>query len=328
MAKIVMGIGSSHSPILLMKPPAWLVRGATDDQNRHALHDDTGTRVSYSELLAKADPAILNEITPEKLEQRHAQNQAAIARLAELLSEAKPDMVVIIGDDHKEVFQEDNMPALSIYWGETLPYEPKGIMKWKYDPDLDQELWYPQGARDYPVATAHAERLIRGMMTDGFDVAQSKYFKDGQTMSHSFGYIYHKLMTDGAVPVIPVTINTYYPPNNITPLRAYQIGRSIRQQIESWDEDLRVAVVSTGGLSHFVVDEAFDREFLEKLALGGEQLHANLPLERLQSGSSEVRCWSLLAGAVDGMEMSLIDYVPCYRSPAGTGCGMAFATWS
>jgi 3-O-methylgallate 3,4-dioxygenase len=328
MAKIVIGIGSSHSPILLMKPPAWLVRGATDDQNRHALHDNTGARVSYSELLAKADRAILNEITPEKLEQRHAQNQAAIARLAELLNDAKPDVVVIIGDDHKEVFQEDNMPALSVYWGETLPYEPKGIMKWKYDPDLDQELWYPQGARDYPVATAHAESLIRGMMTDGFDVAQSKYFKDGQTMSHSFGYVYHKLMTDGAIPVIPVTINTYYPPNNISPLRAFQIGKSIRQQIESWDEDLRVAVVATGGLSHFVVDEAFDREFLHKLGMGGEQLHAKLPLERLQSGSSEVRCWSLLAGAVDGMEMSLIDYVPCYRSAGGTGCGMAFAAWS
>lgn len=328
MAKIVMGIGSSHSPTLLMKPSAWLARATTDDQNFFVLHDKTGARVTYAELLEQADPAILEEITRDKLEQRHAQNQAAVARLAAILIEVDPDIVVIIGDDHKEVFHDDNMPALSVYWGETIPYRPKGIMKWKYDPDLDQELWYPQEEKDYPVASVQAERLIRGMMNDGFDVAQSKYFKDDQAMSHSFGYVYHKLMIDKVFPAIPVSINTYYPPNNVSPLRAYQIGESIRRQVESWDEDLRVVVMSTGGLSHFVVDEAFDRDFLQKLAIGGVRPHADLPLKKLQSGNSEFRCWSALAGAVDGMHMDLIDYIPCYRSPAGTGCAMAFATWS
>jgi 3-O-methylgallate 3,4-dioxygenase len=328
MAKIVMGIGSSHSPTLLMKPSAWLARAATDDQNFFVLHDRSGARVTYTELLEKADPRILDEITPAKLEQRHQQNQAAVARLAEMLNEVDPDIVVIIGDDHKEVFRDDNMPALSVYWGETIPYRPTGIMKWKYDPDLDQALWYPQEPKVYPVASRYAERLIRGMMDDGFDVAQSKYFKDDQAMSHSFGYVYYKLMTEEVYPAIPVSINTYYPPNNVSPQRAYRIGESIRRQIESWDEDLRVVVMSTGGLSHFVVDEEFDRNFLERLATGGAQLHADLPLEKLQSGNSEFRCWSALAGAVDGMKMELIDYVPCYRSPAGTGCAMAFATWS
>ncbi|QHF13239.1 extradiol ring-cleavage dioxygenase [Pandoraea fibrosis] len=284
--------------------------------------------MSYGELLEKADPAILDEITPAKLEQRHQQNQAAVARLAEVLNQVNPDMVVIIGDDHKEVFHDDNMPALSVYWGETIPYRPTGIMKWKYDPDLDQALWYPQDHRDYPVASQYAERLIRGMMDDGFDVAQSKYFKDQQAMSHSFGYVYYKLMTEKIYPSIPVSINTYYPPNNVSPLRAYRIGQSIRREIESWSEDLRVVVMSTGGLSHFVVDEAFDRHFLERLAAGGPEIHAELPLQKLQSGNSEFRCWSALAGAVDGMTMDLIDYIPCYRSPAGTGCAMAFATWS
>ncbi|WP_058377532.1 MULTISPECIES: hypothetical protein [Pandoraea] len=311
-----------------MKPSAWLARAATDDQNFFVLHDHSGARVSYGELLEKADPAILDEITPAKLEQRHQQNQAAVARLAETLNEVNPDIVVIIGDDHKEVFHDDNMPALSVYWGETIPYRPAGIMKWKYDPDLDQQLWYPQEPKDYPVASQYAERLIRGMMDDGFDVAQSKYFKDQQAMSHSFGYVYYKLMTDKIYPSIPVSINTYYPPNNVSPLRAYRIGQSIRRQIESWSEDLRVVVMSTGGLSHFVVDEAFDRQFLERLAAGGPDVHAQLPLEKLQSGNSEFRCWSALAGAVDGMKMDLVDYIPCYRSPAGTGCAMAFATWS
>jgi hypothetical protein len=63
------------------------------------------------------------------------------------------------------------------------------------------------------------------------------------------------------------------------------------------------------------------------MAKGGVEGHAALPLEKLQSGNSELRCWSALAGAVEGRSMKLIDYVPCYRSPAGTGCAMAFAYW-
>jgi len=49
-----MGIGSSHSPALLMEPPAWVARGETDDRNLHALHDFTGKSVKYDELLAAA----------------------------------------------------------------------------------------------------------------------------------------------------------------------------------------------------------------------------------------------------------------------------------
>ncbi|MNL58778.1 Catalytic LigB subunit of aromatic ring-opening dioxygenase [compost metagenome] len=88
-----------------------------------------------------------------------------------------------------------------------------------------------------------------------------------------------------------------------------------------------MAIVSTGGLSHFVVDEQFDRDFLRVMASGDIEQHAALQLEKLQSGNSEFRCWSALAGAVERMKMNLIDYIPCYRSPAGTGCAMAFATW-
>jgi len=144
MAKIVLGIGSSHSPALLMEPAAWRARAATDDRNVFALHDHSGARVQYDELLAAADPAIAEEITDEKMQERHEANQRAIAETKRLLAESAADVVIIIGDDHKEVFKDDNMPALSIFWGETLPYRPQGIMKWKYDPTLKQELWYGQ----------------------------------------------------------------------------------------------------------------------------------------------------------------------------------------
>jgi 3-O-methylgallate 3,4-dioxygenase len=327
MAKVVMGIGSSHSPALLMEPSGWLARAEVDDVKLHALHDFEGRRVSYEELLVKTPPSMMKEIDPEILQSRHEANEKGIARISEVLDAADPDIVIIIGDDHKEVFQDDNMPALSVYWGETIPYKPQGIMKWKYDPKLKPDYWYWQDERDYPVASEFARRLIGDLMVRDFDPAHSQYYQPDQGMSHSFGYVYRRIMTKKIYPIIPVNINTYFPPNQVTPQRAYAIGKAIREAVESWPEDLRVVVMATGGLSHFVVDEEFDRDFLDLMAKGGVEGHAALPLEKLQSGNSELRCWSALAGSVEGKAMTLIDYVPCYRSPAGTGCAMAFAYW-
>ena len=56
MAKIVLGIGSSHSPILLMEPKAWLERGAVDDQTRFVHFDGDGAQIKYADLLASAPP--------------------------------------------------------------------------------------------------------------------------------------------------------------------------------------------------------------------------------------------------------------------------------
>jgi hypothetical protein len=201
-------------------------------------------------------------------------------------------------------------------------------MKWKYDETLSQELWYPQEPRDYPVASKYAERLIGDLINSDFDVAHSRFYKPEQGMSHSFGYVYYKIMGDSVFPVIPVSINTYYPPNQMTPARAFKLGQAIRAAVEAWPEEIRVVVMATGGLSHFVVDEEFDRAFLKMLEAGDIKGHQDLPLEKLQSGNSEFRCWSALAGAVTDRKMNVIDYVPCYRSPAGTGCGMAFVVWN
>jgi hypothetical protein len=77
-----------------------------------------------------------------------------------------------------------------------------------------------------------------------------------------------------------------------------------------------------------VVDEAIDHQALKALRDQDVAAVAALPLARLQSGTSEIRNWFAAAGAVEHLEWHLIDYVPCYRSPAGTGCAMAFAYWS
>jgi 3-O-methylgallate 3,4-dioxygenase len=54
---------------------------------------------------------------------------------------------------------------------------------------------------------------------------------------------------------------------------------------------------------------------------------ASVPPAKLKSGSGEIRNWIALAGAMESLNLNWSDYVPCYRSLAGTGTGIAFATW-
>ena len=84
---------------------------------------------------------------------------------------------------------------------------------------------------------------------------------------------------------------------------------------------------ASGGLSHFFVDEELDRHVLDLLAKKDGDALGALPAAQLESGNSEIRNWIATAGAVEHLAMRLVDYVPCYRSEAGSGVGMAFAVW-
>ena len=54
----------------------------------------------------------------------------------------------------------------------------------------------------------------------------------------------------------------------------------------------------------------------------------SLPAERLESGTGELRSWTTAAGALESLDLSFMEYYPCYRSPAGTGVAMGFALWN
>lgn len=146
---------------------------------------------------------------------------------------------------------------------------------------------------------------------------------------HAYGFVYRRLMRDKVVPHVPVFVNTFYPPNQPPAARCFEFGRALARAIAAWPEDKTVALVGSGGLSHFVIDEAFDRQVLDALRSGDVRAFAALPEELLQSGTSEWKNWFVVAGAMReaGLEMHLLDYVPCYRSEAGTGSAMGFATW-
>ena len=93
--------------------------------------------------------------------------------------------------------------------------------------------------------------------------------------------------------------------------------------------EARVALIASGGLSHFVIDEALDAVVLDGLRKGELTSITALAESVFQSGTSEIKNWIPLAAAMIelGIPAHVVDYVPCYRSLAGTGNAMGFAYW-
>jgi len=163
---------------------------------------------------------------------------------------------------------------------------------------------------------------------DGFDISHATKLPRDHGEGHAFGYVHRRLMGDDSVPVLPVVLNTYFPPNQPTPARCYALGEAIAAAVDAWDEDARVGILGSGGLSHFTVDEDLDRLVLEACKSGDGETLKSIPAAKLNSGSSEIRNWIAVAGAAQNLTTQWQEYVPCYRSAAGTGCGMAFAVWA
>ena len=114
-------------------------------------------------------------------------------------------------------------------------------------------------------------------------------------------------------------------PITTDPARLSAVATALGDAVRSWPEEIRVAFVASGGLSHFTVNEELDRTVMNGfLATDGEALGA-IPRVQLNSGNSEIRNWITVAGASEGLAPEWHDYIPCYRTLAGTGCGMGFA---
>lgn len=326
MAEIVLGIASSHGP-LLGSPAEDILKHADRDINGIAHLDLAGAPISYTDLLEKADAAIADELTDDIIAAKSDACQAGIARLGAALADVRPDVVVVIGDDQHEQFHEDNQPAILIFSGETIENGVSTL------PDTAPEYWKrarsqyheAEQARAYPVAAGFARHLTEYLIDAEFDISHSERLPRPTGEGHAYGFVHHRLMTGYTAPIVPVMLNTYYPPNQPTPARCFALGRALAEAARAWSEDLRVAFVASGGLSHFTVDPDLDRQVMDAfLSCDGGRL-GNIPRVRLNSGNSEIRNWIVVAGACGGLSPKWHDYIPFYRTPAGTGCGMGFA---
>jgi 3-O-methylgallate 3,4-dioxygenase len=318
MAKLVLGIGASHAPQLGIPAEKWQLLREKDENDG---------RMNFAQMAKKPRPGMEKELTPEKWQKRYSDCMKALAGLRETLEKVAPDVVVIVGDDQHEHLLDDNMPVFCIYRGASVPaVERKDRMKvaWKAAEIEGRNI----RLKSFTCAPNLAEHLIQHLSSEGFDVACSNQLRPEIGLGHAFTAMYSQLMPDGRFPIVPFMVNTFYPPNQPHPRRCYSLGESLRKAIEAWDGNKRVAILASGGLSHVIIDEEIDQVTIDGVLNKDKEKLCSLPVEKLLYGTSEIRNWVVLAGAVEDFDVKLLDYVPCYRSMAGTGCAMAFAQWT
>jgi hypothetical protein len=329
MARLISVICTSHTPFLLNSLERWEL---------------TRTLRAAKDGFADAVPVE----TRAEMEAKEARIAAGLAVLRDVLRAARPDVLVIFGDDQLEQFKLTNFPALSIFTGERFsgfriaPVDgPPAPGDW---PPLPHEAPHWRTVAGHP---ALARALLVELAARDFDMSFSALLADPERgMGHAIMRPHTLLETNFAIPTVPIWINCYYGPQP-SAQRCYALGRAVREIIEAYPDDLRVAVIGSGGLwhtpgaGHSILDEPFDRAILAEVTTGNARAmaaafdaypiayDANDPrslkdasggtgvVSGLGSGTGEIRNWIAAAATVDGVRGTVVDYIPVYASPVG-----------
>jgi hypothetical protein len=334
MAQLVLGMALSHGPMLSTPPDMWHLRAEADRANKR--HWYRGRAYDFASLAAARARSFEAETSLQERQRRHAACQDALRRLSRKFADSRADLVVILGNDQLEVFKEDLIAGITVFCGDQIENIPLSEAQRAALPTgvaIAEPGHCPPGGARYPGAPAEARALLQSLVEQQFDVAQSARLPKGPDrqhgIPHAFGFLYRNTMRDAPPPSIPVFLNVGVPPNQPRLRRCLDFGRALRTAIAGLDEKLRVVLLASGGLTHFVVDEEFDRRVLQAMQDGDEETLAGLPEGWFNGNSSEIKSWLPLSAAMRAEKgrMHLVDYVPCYRTEAGTGQGMAFAYW-
>ncbi len=322
MARIVLGMAVPHSGMLGKSPETWLEDGERDHRNSGLVYRN---RVwSYPEL--KAARAKEGFVAPVSLKDRMEQGRRcaqAMDTLRKVYAENKPDVAVIIGKDQKEIFPEVS-PSLAIYTGENIESGPP-----------QKPAWGPDRHHTHAAHPELAIHLIQAFQGNNFDMTEiikwpnNAWLQNKPIVPHAFSFIYHQIMNDDPPPNVPVFMNTFYAPNQPTMARTLQFSKALYEAIQAWDSDKTVAIIASGGMSHFVCDEELDQQWLGYFRNYDFEGLNNISEASYQSGNSEVKLYAPVLWAMKqlGAETQVVDYVPCYRTEAGTGEGCGFMCW-
>ena len=231
------------------------------------------------------------------------------------LEAAKPDVVLGFSNDHLLNWPINNVPEFTVGIGD----EHVGPADW-YDEWLGMTSKYR--------IPGHA-KLARYIVREGarrriaFAYLREMQFDDG------FSVPMHYLNPYSAIPLVPISMNCTVPPIPL-PRRSYDVGRTLREMVAAYPDELRVAILATGGLSHepggpryFWVDEAFDRWFLDLLRAGDhEALLRECTLEKMEEagsgGTAELLAW-IVALAFTRGPAEVLAYMPAVAWRSGTG---------
>jgi len=325
MANLILGIGTSHSPHLSSPVARWSGFAERDRRNTELLGKD-GEFHTYEEVLAVADSGLAAEVDEAVWAAKNERAQRCLATLTDELAAADPDVVIVVGDDQSELFGAEGIPAIGMFLGEELWEQAAGGHGHGGSPGADPSA--AVAARVvHPVDAALGRHLAERLTEDGFDLTVMTAQPDDRPIGHAFTFGWHHLGMKQSTPIVPILLNTYFPPNVLSASRCLALGRSLRAAVESWDSGARVAVVASGGLSHFVIMEELDRKLLDDIVRHDYAAVGALPREILRSGNSEILNWITVAAMFEDCTMELLDYIPTYRTPAGTGPSLTFARW-
>lgn len=330
MARVCTVIATSHSPFLYYPASEW----------------EPGRQIRLAKGGLSPDTKV---DTVEENAAKEKRIHAAFAVLREKLHAAKPDVILIFGDDQLEQYDFRNFPALALYTGES--YSGYKVSRMIGLPVGQKREERPKTPENWVTLKNHqpfAQALMKELVHDGFDLA----FSDGLTdeeegMGHAFMRPLHYLDPEYTVPMVPFMVNCYFGPQP-TGKRCYQLGRAVRAAIERIPLDLNVAVIGSGGLWHLPnyplswLDESFDQNILARVRSGNAKEMAEyfdtvqLPLDEndpksvnkvsggtgmilgVGGGTGETRNWIVAAAVADGKPGTVVDYVPIYASPIGT----------
>jgi hypothetical protein len=329
MAEIVLGIGSSHGPLLSTPPEQWDLRAKADRENKS--HWFRGKTYDYESLLKERAPGFAKEVEVETRRARHAQCRRAMEVLGRKFQEVAPDAVVIVGNDQREFFDAGLTPSITVYRGEQI----KNVQHLHEDsPGLNvaEPGNSPTEGAMYPGASGLADHILDSLAAENFDLAQSNTTPTSAPrggIPHAYGFLYHSILGDTPPPSVPIILNVHFPHNVPKNRRCLDLGRALHRAIKSFNGYKRVAIMASGGLTHFVIDEDLDQRILTALERGDEGALEAIPENIFKVGTAETKNWFPVVAAMnaEGLKYHKVDYVPCYRSEAGTGNAMAFVYW-
>jgi protocatechuate 4,5-dioxygenase beta chain len=229
------------------------------------------------------------------------------------IAQEKPDVVVLIYNDHASAFSLEVIPTFAIGCADEYEIADEGF-----------------GPRPVPTVVGHADlacHLAQSLILDEFDmtVINKMAVDHGLTvpLSLMFG------QPDAwPVKVVPIAVNVIqFPPP--TGERCYKLGQAIRRAVANYDEDLNVQVWGTGGMSHQLqgpraglINQVFDNSFLDNMVDNPDDLRKIPHIEYLRETGSEgieLVMWLIMRGALgDAVELLHRFYhVPASNTAVG-----------
>ncbi|MBW4078837.1 MAG: protocatechuate 3,4-dioxygenase [Acidobacteria bacterium] len=224
-----------------------------------------------------------------------------------------PDVVILVYNDHATAFSSEIIPTFAIGCADDFAVADEGF-----------------GPRPVPAVVGHPDlacHLAQSLILDEFDMTVVNKMDVDHGLTVPLSLVFGRC-DQWPVRVVPIAVNVVqYPPP--TGERCYKLGQAIRRAVEAYPEDLTVQVWGTGGMSHQLqgtraglINQPFDRSFLEAISANAEGLRTISHLEYLREAGSEgieLVMWLIMRGALGEHveELHRFYHVPASNTAVG-----------